>query len=99
MYGDPVGISIIDLAKVTMDVYPNPVADQLNINYSIPVNGQLTIEMVDILGQRKIQTNEGTAVAGEYLKTLNVNQLASGQYILLLRLDGEIVNTRKVVIR
>lgn len=92
-----VSISDLDKAKVVVNAFPNPTEQELNVRYSIPVSGNITFDVVDILG-RTVQTlNEGNVGAGNYQTVLNLNGLNSGAYYLITRLDGEVISTKNIM--
>ncbi len=77
--------------------YPNPFNPSTVIEFAVPVNGHVNLEIYDING-RKVQelVNESLA-AGSYSATFNASNLASGLYIYRLR-TGANVLTRKMTL-
>ncbi len=76
---------------ITMDVYPNPFADKLNIEITSPVTEQTEIKVMDVLGKvqyaQTITTN----------KTTELNtQLPAGIYMINAFVDGK-MKTQRVV--
>ncbi|MBL4734287.1 MAG: T9SS type A sorting domain-containing protein [Flavobacteriales bacterium] len=68
-----------------IDVFPNPVLDNLNIELELNNPASITVEVVDLLGNiaisKKIQTN------GHSLISLDCSRLAPGTYIVAIRDD------------
>jgi hypothetical protein len=77
--------------------YPNPFNPATVINYSIPVTGNVKIDVFDLLG-RKIKTivNEEKS-AGTYIVKFDASFLSSGVYFYRLQV-GNFVSTKKMVI-
>ncbi len=63
--------------KLSLNVFPNPVKNELNIQVVKPFNGQLFLQLTDALG--KIVMNKNT---NENNTVLDVQFLAQGNYIL-----------------
>jgi len=62
-------------------VYPNPAAEQLNIEYNSQLNGNLTLQVIDSKGS--IVLKQTLAVtAGRTVTPLHIGKLASGVYFL-----------------
>lgn len=62
-------------------IYPNPVRQQLNIEYTSAVAGRITFQVMDSRGA--VLLNHSTAIiAGKNLETINVSSLAPGVYFL-----------------
>ncbi len=72
-------------------IYPNPAQDKLNVVVNSNVN---QLEMINMTGQRIIQKD----VIGEGTKTLDLNNVAEGIYMLKLYSDKGI-QSRKVIVR
>ena len=94
-----VAINETELAKVKMNAFPNPTDNQLNVSFDIPVSGNVTLTMVDVLGRTTKHTGFGNLIAGEYLEELSVNTMSAGTYVLLLRLDGQLIKSENLVIK
>ena len=52
-----------DILK-TIRVFPNPAKDGINLNYDLPVSGQTSIEIYNVLGQNIYRKDLGTQLAG-----------------------------------
>lgn len=74
--------SIVNDAITTL-VYPNPVEDNVNFKFSIPVNGKIAVSIFDIHGRLLLfQEKE----ASNNMVTINNLLLAAGEYFV--KLDG-----------
>ena len=80
---------------VDMNIWPNPVADQLTLNISDADPGAYQVSIVDMQG--RILVNRPVQLgAGENQERFDVSRLNAGHYFLRLT-DGEGVATRKVL--
>ncbi len=84
--------------RLQVDVYPNPFKDYLTVSYSSEENTNLTIQLIDILGQ-VVQTKSISINKGALTMTMDdVSQLPEGVYILKsIDANGRTVNSTKLV--
>lgn len=85
----------IQVAK-TIEVYPNPVDNILNIklNDSQVRNGQLWLS--DLNGRRILEQN---IFAQQAQVQLNVNDIPAGIYLLTIAKEGSTLQTRRVIVK
>ncbi|HEX4956671.1 MAG TPA: alpha-amylase family glycosyl hydrolase [Lacibacter sp.] len=86
-----------------LNVYPNPVQNQATVTYELPKSGQVYIQIMNLQGQVVALKNMGFQLKGYQLFELNRQSmggvsLASGQYILQVRVDN-IVRNQKIVVQ
>jgi hypothetical protein len=79
--------------------YPNPFNPTTTIRYELPQDGQVTIEVFDILGQKvKTILNEFKR-ADRYEVKFSSTGLASGVYIYQLRVNDFITSKKMVILK
>jgi hypothetical protein len=93
---NPVGLNEVK-NNVTMNIYPNPVANILNVDFSMVQGNNVKIEMVDVLG-KVAYSQSVTAFGGMNNVKVDVKGLASGVYSLNI-VSGNEVTSAKVVVR
>jgi len=78
--------------------YPNPFNPSTKIEYSLPVEGNVTLKIFNILGQevRTLINNELTN-AGRYTITFDASNLPSGIYIYRLQ-TGNFSSNKKMIL-
>jgi len=81
----------------TMDLFPNPAKEYLNIGYSLSQGGYVTIEIFSLNGELIEKHVPGDKPAGDHQYQWNVRNVANGLYICTIR-QGQQVISRKVVI-
>ncbi len=72
--------------------YPNPFNPSTSINYNLPFNSIVKIEVFNILGEKVRDLFNGQKTAGNYKVNFNANTLSSGVYFYMLEaksLDGK----------
>ncbi|MEI2760037.1 MAG: choice-of-anchor J domain-containing protein [Bacteroidia bacterium] len=105
-YGNNLYVDDINLTGVTsvhqiegvtsLQVYPNPASDVLNITATLEKSLPMTISLTDISGRQLFQKNLGTvSVVNENVKT---SDFAAGVYTLEVR-SGDAVSYQKVTIK
>lgn len=82
----------------TFSVYPNPVSDNLNIEFNLNQNSNVKLTMTDMVGKVIYQNNSKTEAAGLLNYNINTSGLNSGMYLLLLQVGNETI-TRKVTVK
>lgn len=71
-------------AKPTLNIYPNPVIDKLNVNYSLSSAGNVLINIYDITGKVVKTINLNSRPVGLFNSILDCSSLDRGTYILQL---------------
>lgn len=86
-----------DLPSLSVSIYPIPVSEVLQIKLSKNVNfGRFSL--FDLGGKDRSLIVDGTADNTDVISLRNLNALKDGIYLLVLFLDGELIQ-RKVVIQ
>jgi hypothetical protein len=109
----PAAVLTIDILKTSaMGVAPNNHADMLELSnypnpfkgtttfvYSLPVEGRVTLEIFDIVGNKVHVLMDEVQTAGNYRLNMNDNSLLPGVYTAMIRLqDSESVSSRVIKI-
>lgn len=75
--------------ELFLEFYPNPVNNQLNVNYVLPDRGEVSIEIFDQLG-RPVQADFNQfQEAGVYNMILNTSSLKAGLYHYRFSFNGK----------
>jgi hypothetical protein len=77
--------------------YPNPFNPTTTISYSLPVAGNITLKVYDILGNEVAQLANGFHNAGSYTLKFDGTNLASGIYLYRLT-GGNFTSTKKLML-
>ncbi len=81
------------------EIYPNPVSNTFHLSYKVENEGEVSVSIIDQLGN-KVKTLENEyKSAGEYnmIYSLDKNTFADGMYFVKLQIGNEI-KTRKLVL-
>ncbi len=94
---EPSGIFTSSMLKNGVDLYPNPAMDIAQIKYYTPVQGALTILLLDVTGKVVLLQNEQSLANTNNSYQLNVNQLPAGFYTLQISQQGSIASAKLVI--
>lgn len=84
--------------ELALQAIPNPAGDQLKFNYSIPSNGLVQLQIMDIAGRNVVTVLNQNVAKGNYSVNVETKLLNNGVYFYRLTLDGK-STTKKLVIR
>ncbi len=77
-----VGVSEFVSNIRSLSIYPNPVTDELNINYNFFNAENVEFQLLDLTGRVLLNNSDSNIKNG--IKTINVKNLKSGMYLLRL---------------
>ncbi|MCI0450499.1 MAG: T9SS type A sorting domain-containing protein [Chlorobi bacterium] len=79
--------------------YPNPFNGTTIINYQLPRESEVNLDVFNAIGQNIKTVVNGKQQAGYYSIALNFQNLPSGVYFYqLIAVDNEIIETRKMIL-
>jgi hypothetical protein len=82
-----------DLVMTEVKLFPNPVNEDLNISFISGTEGEVEVQVFDLLG--KLQLEQGfNSQPGENLMSIQVNPLLAGPYVLIIKDNDQIMNYR-----
>lgn len=91
------GADGIDENKVSFGhAYPNPASSLVRFNYQLPVNGNASVSVYNLLGQ-EVMNQELSSMQGQAV--LSVADLTEGIYFCNLKVNGRAVKTEKFVVK
>ncbi len=89
--------NIINNANNTLDIFPNPSNDLLNITYTLSTNSKIQIQLINSLGQIvKEVSNQQTS--GSYTLTVDTKPFTNGIYYIRFS-DGVNIKQAKVIVQ
>jgi flagellar hook assembly protein FlgD len=93
---ETVGVEEMTSAS-SFGVYPNPATSITNVNYTLASEAVVTIEVINMLGERVVSMNKGTQQAGTYNNQIDFSNLNAGIYMVNFNVDGVVSTTRLTV--
>ncbi|MCP4631857.1 MAG: T9SS type A sorting domain-containing protein [candidate division Zixibacteria bacterium] len=79
--------------------YPNPFNSRTTIAFTIPENGDVTLEIYDLLGRKVKTLVEGSFTANSYKMTWDSGNYASGIYFYRLRYGDSKITRRMSLVK
>jgi hypothetical protein len=77
--------------------YPNPFNPTTQIEYSVPIGGQVSLKVFNLLGQVVMTLVDDVQQPGNYVATFNATGLTSGVYFYKLE-SGDVRLSKKLVL-
>ncbi|GAB5521939.1 MAG: choice-of-anchor B family protein [Rhodothermales bacterium] len=72
---------------VTLDLYPNPFADELQVRLDLTTAEQVKITLTDVLGRTVRTVHEGPLKAATHRLRIDTADLASGNYLIRIQTE------------
>lgn len=86
-------------ANASLNVYPNPTSDILNVNVSLVNAADLSLDVFNALGQRVMTKDFGTMMSGQVVHQLDLSGLESGVYTVNMTAGNDVSTVRVNVAR
>jgi hypothetical protein len=84
--------------ETSLNVYPNPVNNYVNITFDLKSNSNVKIELIDILGKSiLILEDEKNMTAKKYVNKYNFHHISEGAYFIKINIQDNIIY-RKILI-
>ena len=92
-----IGVEDLSVSDVNMTIFPNPFNDQITLNYELPENANVQIQITDATGKLIQSIVNGSQQRGNYTKTINfVSGLEHGLYFVHLSVNGQ-TSVKKII--
>ncbi len=79
--------------------YPNPFNPTTTINYRIPQNGRLVIDIFNMLGQKVLTLFDDNQTAGEHYIDWNASKQSSGMYLVKVSYDNQVQTIKTMLLK
>ena len=96
-YSDVIDLDILPAEYVLKQNFPNPFNPQTRIEFLVPVAGNTSLEVFDMLGRRVAVLVEGHVEAGQHAAVFNAQEFSNGIYIYRLQ-SGAFEETRSMLL-
>jgi hypothetical protein len=88
------GIETVDGEDLnSLVVYPNPASEGIHISFTSQLNGTGTLRIIDVLG-RNIKSEVLKISTGQNSASINLEEIAKGDYIILLQNGNNILKEK-----
>ena len=85
-------------SPISVKIVPNPAHGQAEVNFNLPLKSEVSIEILDLSGRRRIILPYAVFSSGKNTITLDLSRLEDGIYFLRL-IGGQSVVTEKIIVR
>ncbi|MGB9721888.1 MAG: T9SS type A sorting domain-containing protein [bacterium] len=82
-----------------INIHPNISYGYLTIEYSLRNTGDVEIEIYDVIGAKRKSIKFKNCQSGNYTKILNLSDLASGVYFVVLKQNNEQVSKKFLLVK
>jgi len=79
-----------DSPEFTYKIYPNPVKNEVYLNYDIPVNSNVKINILNLAGNKVKNVLTSKQESGSYSVSANIEGFANGAYILEMQVNDKV---------
>lgn len=86
--------SVLNENKLSVDIYPNPVTDNVTINIGDNQKEELMVTIINMMGQKVISRNLDTTTT-----QLNTNDLAKGMYLIQISTKSNITVHSQLILK
>lgn len=98
IHDNEVGIKEKSKTNSDIKVYPNPIVETFNIEFSLDNNTELNIEVIDITGKTIKVLYNGKGIHGLNNFSFNKSNLSLGTYFLIIKNNSNIIKNEKIII-
>ncbi len=99
-FGPTEAVSVPEPAhELALSAYPNPASVSFTVDYTLPVDGRVTISLYDLSGRRIATVFDGEMTAGRHDISYNASALPPGVYLAHLDTDSGSLTQRLVIAR
>lgn len=75
--------------ELGLEIFPNPTRDYINLSYEVIENTEISAQIYDMQGRLMQVYNNLSSTAGEHQHRINVSDLASGNYNIVITSEGQ----------
>ena len=93
------GVKEIANNNTFISVFPNPVSNNLAINYNLSSSSKVEINVFDMLGSKIAEIANDRESSGQHSISWNASDVPQGIYLLQVIVDNKIINQKITVIK
>lgn len=84
-------------SELSLNVYPNPAANDLHIDFNMAQSGKVSLRVFDLMGRALVTKNYGSKAKGNVSLLTNVSSLSAGVYVVAVQTPSGLVARQFVV--
>jgi len=95
--GVNLSLPLAEASLRSLQAYPNPCSEEVTVSFSMAVSASVTLSIMDLTGQVLLTQTLGPLPAGDHWVPLSLRNLASGTYLLQLKMPLQSETLRLLV--
>lgn len=84
---------------LSLTSFPNPASRTMSLQLAVPITGEVTVEVYDVLGRRVAVLHDGPLAAGPHALRFDAAALPSGVYVVRAVAPAGVVTRRVTLLR
>ncbi len=84
---------------ITVAAYPNPTTDRVNVRYTLPQAGDVSVDVFSVTGERVLSLRSSAVIAGQHALPLDVTRFPAGSYYCRISSNGASTDVMFNVVR
>ena len=93
-----IGVNDKDVTNLDLNLFPNPATDNVQVNYTLSSDTDVTINMYDVTGKLVASESKGEQAHGRHFAHINTANLAKGFYTVKV-VTSFGASTSKLIVR
>lgn len=85
-------------SQISFNLFPNPASDMAKVSFDMPITGQTSLTLINVMGQKMADMDLGTLPVGTHQHEFKLQTMPSGIYYMVLAIDGQIVQQQNLLI-
>lgn len=75
----------------SLEIYPNPTSDEINIQFAIHENAEIFFEIIDVSGRKVYEGKHENVIAGLVSRKINLSEIPTGNYLIQINVNGSVI--------
>jgi hypothetical protein len=96
-FAGTLAVTNLPASQNSINIFPNPANDKLNINMLVKEQGELNIQIVDLTGKLLLTVANEKVKEGDFTKTVNISSLSNGLYVVKVTINGNTSSSKLTI--
>ena len=97
MLTNTTGVEESPVISESINLFPNPAFEQVNVIFDLKENNRITLEVMDLAGRTMKSSDLGVRNQGIVIEQISVEDLSSGMYLLNIRTESAVISKKLLV--
>ena len=86
------------ISDFIINLYPNPISNLARIDFNLPQQKNIDLELYNIKGQKVINLYSDTGNSGRNVINIDMSGISNGIYLLNLKSNNNILQSKKIIV-